>query len=343
MKKFIGFADSFEHLVVCPECNSVYRLKDCIRRQGVSELCRHQEFHKSRKCGASLLKTVELASGKNILYPIKVYCYQSIINSLKQLFIQPRFYELCEQWRSHPTSDMLSDIYDGRLWKDFQHANGHPFLASPGNLAFSLNVDWFQPYKLTQSSVGVLFLTILNLPRSVRYNRQYTILAGVIPGPNEPKRDINTFLDPLVKELTDLWRGVNMNVHSSSTLKNIRCALICVTCDIPTSRKVAGFLGHMATLGCSKCFKEFQGNVGSKNYSGFNRLLGTPRKNELHRSAIKSISQCSNKTEKQKMESHYGCKYSALLKLPYFDPICMVSLDPMHNLFLGTAKYVMKN
>ena len=104
-----------------------------------------------------------------------------------------------------------------------------------------------------------------------------------------------------------------------------------------------GFLGHMATLGCSKCLKEFQGNVGSKNYSGFNRLLGTPRKNELHRSAIKSISQCSNKTERQKMESHYGCKYSALLKLPYFDPICMVSLDPMHNLFLGTAKYVMKN
>ena len=91
--------------------------------------------------------------------------------------------------------------------------------------------------------MDVLFLTILNLPRSVRYNRQYTILAGVIPGPNEPKRDINTFLDPLVKELTDLWRGVNMNVHSSSTLKNIRCALICVTCDIPASRKVARFLG----------------------------------------------------------------------------------------------------
>ena len=219
----------------------------------------------------------------------------------------------------------------------------HPFLASPGNLAFSLNVDWFQPYKVTQSSVGVLFLTILNLPRSVRYNRQYTILAGVIPGPNEPKRDINTFLDPLVKELTDLWRGVNMNVHSSSTLKNIRCALICVTCDIPASRKVAGFLGHMATLGCSKCLKEFQGNVGSKTYSGFNRLLWTPRKNELHRSAVQSISQCSNKTKRQKMESEYGCRYSALLKLPYFDPIRMVSLDPMHNLFLGTAKYVMKN
>ena len=43
------------------------------------------------------------------------------------------------------------------------------------------------------------------------------------------------------------------------------------------------------------------------------------------------------------MESEYGCRYSTLLKLPYFDPIRMVSLDPMHNLFLGTAKYVMKN
>jgi len=42
-----------------------------------------------------------------------------------------------------------------------------------------------------------------------------------------------------------------------------------VTCDLPAGRKVCGFLSHSATLGCSKCLKEFPGAVGNKDYSGF--------------------------------------------------------------------------
>ena len=37
-------------------------------------------------------------------------------------------------------------------------------------------------------------------------------------------------------------------------------------------------------------------------------MLWTPRKNELHRSAVQSISQCSNKTKRQKMESELAGK-----------------------------------
>ena len=33
-----------------------------------------------------------------------------------------------------------------------------------------------------------------------------------------------------------------------------------------------------------------------------------------------------------------GCRFSVLTQLPYFDPIRMLIIDPMHNLFLGTAK-----
>ena len=34
-----------------------------------------------------------------------------------------------------------------------------------------------------------------------------------------------------------------------------------------------------------------------------------------------------------------GCRFSVLLDLPYFDPVQMLLIDPMHNLFLGSAKY----
>ena len=42
-------------------------------------------------------------------------------------------------------------------------------------------------------------------------------------------------------------------------------------------------------------------------------------------------------------ESKAGCRYSELLRLPYFDAPKMLTIDPMHNLFLGSAKYFFKN
>ena len=41
------------------------------------------------------------------------------------------------------------------------------------------------------------------------------------------------------------------------------------------------------------------------------------------------------------MESRLGCRYSSLLKLPYFDPPTMLVVDPMHNIFF-LAKHVFK-
>lgn len=343
MKKFTGLVDTSEHLVVCTKCNSVYPMKDCIDRPGVSKLCKYKPFPRSPRCNTALLKTVELASRKRILYPHHVYCYNSIKSSIERLFSKADFLGLCEHWRKRTVDgEVLSDIYDGRIWKEFQMISGQPFLAAPYNLAFSLNIDWFQPYKLTQSSVGVVYLTILNLPRSVRNNRQYVLLAGVIPGPHEPKRDINSFLEPLVEELKLLWSGQHMNIGSLHEQQLVRCALICVACDLPAGKKVAGFLGHTANLGCSKCLKVFPGGVGNKDYSGFDRAMWPPRTNSNHRSATMRTKHCPNKTQRQKLESELGCRYSLLLELEYFDPVRMVVIDPMHNIFLGSAKYVMK-
>ena len=343
MKKLAGLSDDFKRLVVCPECNSVYPLPDCVERLGVSKSCTHKPFPKSPWCGCILLKTVELASGKRVLYPKSVYCYNSVKSSLERLFSQADFFHLCEKWRGRTsTGGILSDIYDGNIWKEFQVVSGEPFLASPYCLGFSLNVDWFQPYKLTQSSVGVVYLTILNLPRSVRNRRQYVLLVGVIPGPHEPKRDINAFLRPLVEELKLLWSGQYIQVASSSEAQLVRCALLCVACDLPASKKVAGFLSHTANLGCSKCLKTFPGDVGNKDYSGFVRSLWPPRSNSNHRSSAIRTKKCPNKTQRQKMESELGCRYSVLLELSYFDPVRMVVIDPMHNIFLGSAKHVTK-
>ena len=69
-----------------------------------------------------------------------------------------------------------------------------------------LNVDWYQHYKHTVYSVGVIFLSVLNLPRHLLYILEYNILCGIIPGPHETDLTVNTFLEPLVDELQLLWQ-----------------------------------------------------------------------------------------------------------------------------------------
>ena len=80
-----------------------------------------------------------------------------------------------------------------------------PFLDNERNDGFILNVDWFQPFKHSPYSVGVIYLALLNLPRSERYKPENIIITGIIPGPDEPSKDINTYIKPLVEGLEELW------------------------------------------------------------------------------------------------------------------------------------------
>lgn len=122
-----------------------------------------------------------------------------------------------------------------------------------------LNVDWFQPFKHTNYSVGAIYLSVLNLPREERFKRENIMLIGIIPDmKKEPPT--NTFLQPLVDELNDAWHnGFHIKSRKSKNqTKKFRLALLCVGCDVPASRKLCGFYGHMANLGCNKCEKSFQ-------------------------------------------------------------------------------------
>lgn len=90
-------------------------------------------------------------------------------------------------------SELMGDVYDGRMWSNFQCPNGRNFLAAPYSLATMLNLDWFQPFTHVKYSVGALYMVILNLPREERYKLENIILVAVIPSPKEPKKTVNSF------------------------------------------------------------------------------------------------------------------------------------------------------
>ena len=115
--------------------------------------------------------------------------------------------------------------------------------------------------------------------------------------------------------------------------KVVRSAIICCSCDLPAGRKLCGFLGHSAHLGCSKCTKFFPSGERGLDFSGFQRERWIPRTNTSHRRDVEKLSHCQSRSELQQREKELGRRYSSLLDLPYFDPPTMLVIDPMHNLF----------
>ncbi|XP_041835845.1 uncharacterized protein LOC121636413 [Melanotaenia boesemani] len=251
--------DDFTHYVACPVCNEVYTLEEAtiivkdgrgIRKK--SARCSHVTFRKHaqkrhrKECGTLLLKTVTGKKGLTYLHPKRSFCYRNVTKSLQDLVHRPGFNESCEKWRQRDMSDNIyADVYDGKVWKDFQSYNGKPFLSEARNLGLMLNVDWFQPYDRVKDSIGVMYLVVMNLPREERFKQENIIIAGIIPGPREPKEHINPYLGPLVSDLYDLWKGVYLLDSSALGKQQYRAALLCLSSDIPASRKTGGFLGHM--------------------------------------------------------------------------------------------------
>ena len=178
------------------------------------------------------MKTVELASKKKLLYPYLTYCYLGIETTLQILLLRPSFVRECNKWRTRKVkSDVLQDVYDGKIWKEFQVHDGVPFLSLPHNFAFTINLDWFQPFKHSKYSIGAIYLTVMNLPHNIR-NKQENV--RLLPGPS----NLNSYLKPLVNELCELWQGKELKIHGVSGNRLVRCALLCASCDLPAGQRM---------------------------------------------------------------------------------------------------------
>lgn len=180
-----------------------------------------------------------LKDGKTKFYPRKAYSYKSILDTLKTFVSRNDFWLKCNSWKVgrdfRSASDILADVESKErcgVTCCLLGGRGEPFLAGDRALAMMLNVDWFQPFKLARYSVGVLYLVIMNLPRHERFKVENVILVGVIPGPHEPSKSINTYLSPMVDGLLLLWNGWRFAGEI------IRDILLCVASDLPAARKV---------------------------------------------------------------------------------------------------------
>ena len=140
LKKHFGLlTDDFQKFVVCPKCNSLYNYDSTFETRGgkrISKRCSYVDFpnHRHRAyrkaCNEVLLKEVKLQDGKTKLYPRKVYCYNSIIETLKKFLQHPNFSLSCELWRDRERTSiqgLMSDVIHGSVWRNFKGPDGSRF------------------------------------------------------------------------------------------------------------------------------------------------------------------------------------------------------------------------
>ncbi|KAL1936647.1 hypothetical protein VTP01DRAFT_781 [Rhizomucor pusillus] len=279
LRKYAGYGTAASNIIryaVCPTCHKTFKMDELRLDQVVDAvdeiLCDHKEFplRNLSTCGQRRFKR----SSGNRAVPIKVYTYKSVTNTLVTMLNRLGSVTIINLWRCRSVRpNVLYDVYDCRMWNELADNDRERFVDDHYSLLLTLNVDWFQPFSNGRiHSVGAIYLTINNLPRSERYKPENVILVGIMPGSKEPsKHQINHYLHPLVDELVQLYTGVSISVNA---------------------KPIIAFL------------------------------------------------QLSNLDEQAAIERQHGARWSELHRLSYFDAVRCTIIDPMHNLYSGTAKRV---
>lgn len=137
----------------------------------------------------------------------------------------------------------------------------------------------------------------------------------------------------------DLWNGIPLVTEGSH---KIRAVLMAVTADMPAMRKLIQFLGHKADLGCSRCKFSAEREPDTQGASGRMSYLTTSASTaRSHTEVAQQAEEYRNaptKTAAAAIAQKNGVRHSELVRLLYFDIVCMSATDPMHTFLLGMVR-----
>src|SRR5918995_4749439 len=280
-----------------------------------------------------------------------VFPLPSLKAQLITMYRRPGFESLLKKWTNRDDTELITDIYDGEIWKTFPSRLDTPdssrFFTSESagsHLGIMINLDWFQLFESSAYSSGVIYGVICNLPREVRFKKENILILGLLPGPKEVKlHRINHYLSPIVDELLELWNGYVMPISTKfPNGKRIRLAVICCSNDIPAARKLCGHIS--ALTGCHRCYKRANTGGRKPNFGGFEDMADWFQERDLeeHRRNAEGWRLCKTNDERKQHVSDTHVRWSEMLRMPYFNPIRYLVIDPMHCLFLGITHWIVK-
>ena len=168
----------------------------------------HEELQACAKCKESRWEDAD--GSKRV--PHKVLRHFPLIPRLQRIFVA-RGTAADAEWhktkREKKTGEM-SHLADGEAWQHFDRKH-KTFADDPRNLRLAIAIDGFNPFGNFSSTYSMwpILVTPLNLPPWECANPSNCFMSLLILGPTSPGKDFDVFLEPLIEELKELWKGVN--------------------------------------------------------------------------------------------------------------------------------------
>ncbi|GJX86686.1 CACTA transposable element [Tanacetum coccineum] len=174
---------------------------------------------------------------------------------------------------------------DGRAWKYFDMMKPE-FSGDARNVRLGLAADGFNPFGMMSQTYSMwpVILTTYNTPPWMCMKETSLMLTMLIPGPKSPAKDIDVYLQPLIKELQELWKGVWTKDAATGTHFQMKAALLWTINDFPARSSLSGWSGQ-GYYACPTCNVDTP-SMAVKNkiaYVGHRRFLRTqhPERNKF--------------------------------------------------------------
>ena len=221
---------------------------------------------------------------------------------------------------------LMSDVWDGSV---LQRLSGPgQFFSTKTNLALSLNTDGVPLHKSSSWSLWPVFLTILNLPASIRMKAENVILAGLWYGPSKPPMTL--LLEPVLKSLQYLSTS-GVVVRTPTGLRTIRAMLVMGVFDLPAKAAVLCAKQFNGEHGCSVCV-----HPGERLRNGARIYLPHAYPDRTHESV-------SRAAEVAQVTGHAVDGIKGVSPLAgYVDVVLSVPTDYMHAVLEGVVALLMK-
>lgn len=324
----------------CPACYALYTYEatDTDRPTPPDiERCTFSSTPTSQPCGVPLW-TERRVGKRTIRTPRRKYIHQSLKEWMGRLLARPGVEDILDHPLERPHTGRFKDIWDSPVFKKFRDENGSRFFAKHGDearFAFSLGADSFHPLHNLEAkqlmSATAVFLVLLNFPEDQRYKYKNMYLAGVIPGPGKPSLEqINHVLSLIVVELLEFWKGV----YFARTAKFFggrfsKGALIPLVCDMLAARQIAGLGSVNSKFFCTFCRLTIQ------EIENLNKPSWPQRRLYEQLVWARQWKECPSERDRESLFKLHGVRWSALLDLPYWNPILFSVVDQMHAAYLG--------
>ena len=190
--------------------------------------------------------------------PAKVMRYFPLKPRLQRLF-------MCKDFAKQMTWHEDGRIKDGKLrhpadaeaWKMMDDLYPE-FSAEKRNIRLGVASDGFNPFRSMNLSHSTwpIVLVNYNLPPWVCMKQENLILSTLISGPDSPKNNIDVYMQPLIKELKELW-DVGVETYDAFTNQNfiLRARVMWTISDFPGYAMLSGW-STKRYLGCPVCHYE---------------------------------------------------------------------------------------